>query len=474
MKQKFNRSRIQRILDDLPKSIPGYLSYHAKQNEELAREVASFVRSKGDHDIPDAEFFHLSSILHNRGIIPTKDFDAISKGALHQIYRLFYNYLAHINIRALKQDCTFENVQNICEAEWSDDVRYLLENHLIDEEEHVSNTCQLFTNAKLLNYIQCIKSALKADLSGDLIFQLCVEITDDDIFNRALQITERYNEVLYLNVLKRIVRDLSGHSTRGKKYKAIQAIASGESENDFLLEIHGDPVYSYLKHEIERYLPSLLKTLKSTIQSDNTAKLSILAAFRNLSQLDRVHHYRRVLRDKDESLEFKANVIKELQNSSFLLAGKLLLEEHRVSGHSKVVNHALQIWCNKNQTLAADLFAIQRGLHSKNELVRIIAASSILGSVKTLLIILSNSPPQDTENLLSTLEECIGQRSESEKESLNKYISELMQLQSGIPATVSHKKKHDNILEKHLHFDHQQITKILINIQTLLRQSPKI
>ena len=472
LRNRANHKRIYRLLSDLPASIPTYLAYRVKQDEDLARALATFIRSFGQIEITDSEYFHFATIMHNKGLLIEKDYKSIVSSILHLIYRNFYIYLSNINLRALKEDCSFSSVKEICAEDWPEDISYLLKYHLIDAEEHIFNTCKVFTEGKTINYIKAIRKALVSGKAVENIFRMCLEVTDVDSFSRLINIIENHDPTTLRNMLKMTILDMSIHSTRQKKYKAIEKLASfGNTENEFLIDTSKDPVYSYLKHEILRHLPQLYKSIDSAGPSDQTAKLSILAAFREMPKIDRIHHYKRILRDKDETDSFKGNVLKELQHGSFLSAGKLLLEEHRVSGHTKMVNSALQIWCNKNQLLAAELFTIQKGLHPKSEFIRIIAANTIIGSVKTLLIIMSNAPVHDTEMIYEHLTTSIPSRTMSEQQNLKEFISELIiDINNGIHGKELHVRP-KNILEEHQFIDTEKVLDRLENLEGLVQES---
>lgn len=426
LRNKSNKSRIYRILSDLPASIPNYLDYQAKQDEELARAIASFIRSFGRVEITDSEYYHFATIMHNQGVLNEKDYKSVTSSILRLIYKNFYLYLGRIDLKALKEDCTFSMVRKICDEDWTDDINYLLKFNLIDEEAHVSNTCKVITEGKVINYITCIKRALSANKPATLVFQLCVEINEDETYRRSISIVGNHDSILLQEILKLTILDMSIHSSRSKKYAAIQKLATfGNSASEFLYDTSEDPVYSYLKHEILKQLPDMYTSIGGVRSNEKAGKLSVLAAFRELPPMDRIHHYSRVLRDKDEEDSFKTSVFNELRSSAYLAAGGLLLSEHRISGHSKTANSALQIWCNKNPYLASELFNSQKGLHKKSELIRIVAASSIIGSIKTLLVILSKSPSNDTIAIVDHIKGNLPTRSREDKNAIEKFILEL-------------------------------------------------
>jgi len=470
LRNRVNTNRILRILDDLPASVPNYLEYQVKQNEELARTIATFIRSYNQIEISEAEYFHFTKIAFDNGLLQEDDFTKISKKIINRIYRTFYVYLSNINLSALKKDCTFTSVEKICQSDWPDDIKYLLQNHLITLSEHKRYTCEIFTEGKTTNYLVSLKYVLNNRPDSLQVYTICTEILDLELFNQAIHMIYSKDAEIGIGVLRDLVLDMGFYHDIKRKRKSIELLAELDSDaSSFFIDIIENPVYSNLRPHLIQFVPALYKSLLKIRETSLADKIKILSAIRELPLSERLEYYKGVLWDEEEEHDIKNNILNELKTISSKEAGSLLLSSLKKFGYDKEINKALQIWCNKNPISASDLYNSISGSHEKSELFRIIAASGVIGSYKALISILSSAPTHHTSTIFDHLMERLPNRGDTEKKIIFDYINDIKVTNHRYFNTDSSINFEDNILAQSVRLNEEEISQMLQSLKSLCR-----
>jgi|SaaInlStandDraft_6_1057023.scaffolds.fasta_scaffold29575_2 hypothetical protein len=426
VKQTFNSKRIHRILADLSFEPPNYITGPAKMNETLARELITFVKAQKKAPIPDYKYLEFATDLFNQGILNDDKYSKIFSTVLNRLYKELYFSVCKIDLKELKKDCSFENVSRLTNNTFSVGISYLLSKNIIDADENKKQICNLFTFGKSVNYLASIKSELNGSCSKEKLLRFTLEITDESIFRRSLIVIKEQSQPLLIRILKEIIRDLGDIQSKNNRIHAIKQLSSYPESEGFFAELLSDPVYSYLTHWIIDNLPMIYSSLNKVTGPSMSKKVSVLGAFRQLPLTERMNHYRRVLNDYYEDENFKKTVIKELGSIDSFIAGKLLFEKLQSTSYDKHINQTFQIWSIKHAFEASQLFKILKGRHKKADMIRVIAANELLGSVKTLLMILIRSNINESDDITNSLKPLVKKQSETDLITIQQFVNSLL------------------------------------------------
>jgi hypothetical protein len=411
VKQTFNGRRINRILADLPYQPPNYLTSPAKMNESLAREILAFVNTRKKKQATDHEYLKFATDLYNQALLDANQYSKIFSTVINRLYKNLYLSVCSIDLKALKKDCSFENVSRLTHNSYSPGIDFLISGDILELDENKQQICKLFTFGRTVNYLDCIKMEVKDSCSKESLLRFTLEITDEPIFRKSLRIIREQSEPLLLWVLKEIIKDLGDIQNKNNRIYAIKQLSSYPESESFFAGLLSDPVYSYLTHWIIDALPSIYSGLNKVAGPSTSEKLSVLAAFRQLPLDERMSHYRRVLNDHYEDESFKKAIVNELKSIDSFFAGRLLFQKLKSTSYNKHINNTFQVWSNKHAFESSQLFKNLKGKHNRADMIRVIAANELLGSVKTLLVILMRCNVSEAEILINSLKPLIKKQS---------------------------------------------------------------